>query len=1091
MIISILNNPVISIFPSPGVFVCENELVTLTASGGQTYLWEDADTGDSLGVGAVLQIKPPATRTFRVIGTDSNGCWEYNEIAIFVEQVDAFVNASADGVCEGDSVQLSGGSGDQLTWFENENIIGYGSNIYASPTQNTIYELQVENSSGCRDSALVEVEFYEQPIILNPIDDFSNCEKDTFSIAIQINKPIEGYTIAGTGDFENNVINGNLLTFDAIYNSDTSSYSITLFTDSLTCTIEESFNILPCPCIPPLASSIIIEEAKCNGKNGVATINIDSPQNFNYIWKPDLGIENEFGNSRSDLPIGAYSIEIIDTSNLSCSSTQSFLITSEFGIESSFSTTPADCLLGNGTANLAPPNYNYLWEDSIVSNNRTDLYSGVYFVTVTDPQNPDCPNIIEIIIGEENPLLTTHTIERYPSCNSNDGIVSIQASNGGMDYTYQWSDGFVSNDSIRTDLSAGYYQITVSGNSVPNCETEVQFTLKDSTNSAEINLIEIGDNDCFGAAKGSIDYTINYDTSFILEPNLFISDGTFLYENGELPAGDFCLFLMDGDGCYIDEVCFEIEEAEPLEMGFKINPDCGLGGAIDLEIEGGIPPYTIDWNDIPGSDNPKDRTGILAGIYYVTIYDSGGCSLVSQDIELPFCTQSCDFFGGVDSLSIDLDDCFINAEICFPLEIDDLQNCVILIDDELYLEQITSCDIDTFQNGYLLLLGRGDHEILIIDTLFDCYDLLHANVACSNSDNVCINEQKELCLSENDFDLQGDISTISNICLDSSFNKFDLEFDLDNLCIIYNGIETGNGSACIEVCDDLGNCEVFDLSITVENCLVSSTDFFKDTILVDETFEYCPDTSELPGNIVAINNFCPSQSGQFVDFFLDEMNFCVEYTGIDVGIDSACIEICDDLGFCDTTLMCVVVEENTIPPVAIDDCDTTSMGMPVVMNVLANDTLFGRLSGVDLVSDPMWGTAIVNLDNSITYNASDEFCERIDSFHYEVCNDAGCDTASVCVWIECVDIFVFTAVSANRDGINDVFYIAGIEDYPESILRIFNRWGNMVYEKKNYKNTWNGTYNNNVDLPDGTYFYLLELHDEENRVFKGYLELFR
>jgi len=108
------------------------------------------------------------------------------------------------------------------------------------------------------------------------------------------------------------------------------------------------------------------------------------------------------------------------------------------------------------------------------------------------------------------------------------------------------------------------------------------------------------------------------------------------------------------------------------------------------------------------------------------------------------------------------------------------------------------------------------------------------------------------------------------------------------------------------------------------------------------------------------------------------------------------------------------------------------------------------------------------------------------SFHV-----VGCDTATIFVWIKCVDIFIFNAVSANRDGINDVFYIAGVEGYPESVLYIFNRWGNLVYEKLNYKNTWHGTYNNDTNLPDGTYFYLLELNDEDHRVFTGYLELFR
>ncbi len=275
------------------------------------------------------------------------------------------------------------------------------------------------------------------------------------------------------------------------------------------------------------------------------------------------------------------------------------------------------------------------------------------------------------------------------------------------------------------------------------------------------------------------------------------------------------------------------------------------------------------------------------------------------------------------------------------------------------------------------------------------------------------------------------------------------------------------------------------------NYLATTTDFLKDTLYINETIVFCVDTSGLIGEVVSIVNFCPDQSGDFVDFFIEQGSFCIEYSGLDIGVDTACIEICDNLGFCDTTFICVIVEVYFEPPVAVDDVDTTTIGTPSVINILANDTLYGIIESTTLITQPMWGSATVNLDFSVTYNASDEFCERIDSFHYEVCNNAGCDTAIVFVWIVCADIFIFNAVSPNGDGINDVFYIAGVEDHPESVLYIFNRWGNLVYEKLNYKNTWRGTFNKNTNLPDGTYYYLLELNDDKNRVFTGYLELFR
>ena len=67
---------------------------------------------------------------------------------------------------------------------------------------------------------------------------------------------------------------------------------------------------------------------------------------------------------------------------------------------------------------------------------------------------------------------------------------------------------------------------------------------------------------------------------------------------------------------------------------------------------------------------------------------------------------------------------------------------------------------------------------------------------------------------------------------------------------------------------------------------------------------------------------------------------------------------------------------------------------------------------------------------------------------------------------------VFTP--SNNDGFNDVFYIEHLELHPNSLLEIFNRWGNKIYSNEDYKNDWNGThYKTGNQLPDGVYYYVL------------------
>lgn len=89
------------------------------------------------------------------------------------------------------------------------------------------------------------------------------------------------------------------------------------------------------------------------------------------------------------------------------------------------------------------------------------------------------------------------------------------------------------------------------------------------------------------------------------------------------------------------------------------------------------------------------------------------------------------------------------------------------------------------------------------------------------------------------------------------------------------------------------------------------------------------------------------------------------------------------------------------------------------------------------------------------------------------------------------DIEVYNAISPNNDNINDYFQIKGIENYPNNKVLVYSRWGNLVFEEISYQNTWDGNWNGK-NLPDGTYFYVLEIKEEENLYrFTGTLTVYR
>jgi gliding motility-associated-like protein/uncharacterized repeat protein (TIGR01451 family) len=83
------------------------------------------------------------------------------------------------------------------------------------------------------------------------------------------------------------------------------------------------------------------------------------------------------------------------------------------------------------------------------------------------------------------------------------------------------------------------------------------------------------------------------------------------------------------------------------------------------------------------------------------------------------------------------------------------------------------------------------------------------------------------------------------------------------------------------------------------------------------------------------------------------------------------------------------------------------------------------------------------------------------------------------------DLYIPNVVTANGDGKNDHFVVRGIEQYPGSVLEIYNRWGNQVYHSGNYDNNWGGT-----GLSAGIYYYVLKINMSRTvKVYKGYLEL--
>ncbi|HHB80048.1 MAG TPA: gliding motility-associated C-terminal domain-containing protein, partial [Saprospiraceae bacterium] len=195
---------------------------------------------------------------------------------------------------------------------------------------------------------------------------------------------------------------------------------------------------------------------------------------------------------------------------------------------------------------------------------------------------------------------------------------------------------------------------------------------------------------------------------------------------------------------------------------------------------------------------------------------------------------------------------------------------------------------------------------------------------------------------------------------------------------------------------------------------------------------------------------------------------------------------------CDTaTAYLTVVNREGIPsaPVAVDDQATTLINTPVRIPVLLNDTI-PETAVVTILNEPVHGMVEVDTNGVVTYIPNPDYCStEQDSFSYEICTNTLCDTGSVFITINCEGVVIHEGFSPNGDGINDYFVIENVASFPHNSLKVYNRWGNQVFEKAPYDNSWSATWNDNKFVPDGTYFYIWK--DGEGKTYSGYVVIHR
>jgi len=124
-----------------------------------------------------------------------------------------------------------------------------------------------------------------------------------------------------------------------------------------------------------------------------------------------------------------------------------------------------------------------------------------------------------------------------------------------------------------------------------------------------------------------------------------------------------------------------------------------------------------------------------------------------------------------------------------------------------------------------------------------------------------------------------------------------------------------------------------------------------------------------------------------------------------------------------------------------------------------------------------------NIDNPKVWPASTQ------TYTLEAASKAGCIVRKKVTISVITGLYIPNAFTPNNDGLNDYWGIKGLELYPGCTVKVFSRFGELIYNSVDYRSPWDGT-NKNQQLPEGVYVYIIDRKDR-SKVLTGIVTIIR
>jgi trimeric autotransporter adhesin len=905
-------------------------------------------------------------------------------------------------------------------------------------------------------------------------------------------------------------------------------YTVTI-TDGNGC-IKVSNILVKQPTAALTANLLNITPVSCFGLNdgGIQVQVLGGTSPYIYNWVP--GLPNT--PTPTGLSAGSYSLEVVDNNSCTVSlndivvsqpqllSVQLVNLTNETGAGNNGA---IDITVTGGTGP-----YNYLWQGPggpYATQDLNNLTAGTYDLTVTDANG--C--IANFSINVVKPLEIDIDQIIQPCGGDNDGAIFITVTGGEQPFAYFWTGpgGPYFSEDI-TGLGGGTYSLTVTD--IVGTQATLQVTLVQPAQALEITSATVnnptGPSTCNGAivlntiVGGTPPYTFNWSNT-ATTPSIF-----------NLCSASYTVTVTDANGCTY------VETFNPQFVPFPIIPVLSSSqnvkchgeedGIWTISIEGGVSPYTFTYsdgfstlslggvvtrNDLPAgmysctitdSANPQQQLTLnrtitqpppfeLSGmlIYPATgISSNGAVDITPTGGTLPYNYLWSNGFMGPDPVNL--------ADNCYTLTVGDGAGCNYVFDDicvprfQVSGFTITDNFCNNDANGAIIAnvsgginppltytwIGPGGQQIITADSnlvsnlpsgQYSVYvtDALGVTTVIQNATVGFTSEVEAEAYATSNFNgfavsCPGQSDGAAEVVALSGVSPFSYQW-LGGLGSQPSVSGLGEGVYTVVVSDNLGCNDT--VSVTLSAPLPPAY-----------VAQISPVVCAGEGNGRIFLNFPGGAGGlnfSWNDFKKQKTNPAIFLSGGEYTVTITYGNGCQQVSTFD-------VEEPA--PLQVNVLTTPDDGV-------SNGSIAALVSGGAAPYTYQWNTGRPGDSGSLVENLS------AGEYAVLVTDANGCSTIAVAIVsnsnIDCLEFR--NVITPDGDGLNETFQINCLNLYQENNLRIFNRWGQLVFEQANYANDWTGINRLGEELPEGAYFFVFEYRDEQGAMqqMKGHITLIR